>query len=162
MGPRYTAFNALYAGRCWSRWASCSYVVGASTIVGAYVPKSNSLSKSKYQPIFIQPSSIVADKTFPATAIIKPLDDPSIIVSNIFLRQRLSVLIIIGTSLTMIGFVVQFVGIRAIHWSVALFQLRAKRHSRWQQLLSLAPNMAKFGRPGPWLYKPLPATVQVE
>ena len=99
----------------------CSRVVQNSSKVDELTPKH---SQTGYQPLYIQKACTVDDKHFLSYAILHPEGQPVIKVSRSNGRDY-SLMTLCSTVVTLLGYISQFVGLRAMHWSVALIQLAA-------------------------------------
>ncbi|KAK4098409.1 hypothetical protein N658DRAFT_568772 [Parathielavia hyrcaniae] len=72
----------------------------------------------------IQRSCNVSDQHFGTFAILNSLDNPNIRYSRLEgPSKEASYFAVAGTSLAVTGFVVQFIGLRGLHWSAAVVQL---------------------------------------
>lgn len=99
----------------------CARVIQHNSRVDELSPTTSS---AKYQPFCVQKACTVDAKQFPPYAIFHPDGQPVIKMSRSNARDY-NVLTIFSTASALIGYVCQFVGLRAMHWSVALIQLAA-------------------------------------
>lgn len=99
----------------------CARVIQHNSRVDELSPTTSS---AKYQPFCVQKACTVDAKQFPPYAIFHPDGQPVIKMSRSNARDY-NVLTLFSTASALIGYVCQFVGLRAMHWSVALIQLAA-------------------------------------
>ncbi len=99
----------------------CARVIQNSSSVDELSPKD---FPAGYQPFCVQKACTVDDKHFLSYAIFHP-EGTSTIKVSIGNGQEHSLVILCSTVVALIGYVSQFVGLRAMHWSVALIQLAA-------------------------------------
>lgn len=99
----------------------CARVIQHNSRVDELSPKDMS---AKYQPFCVQKACTVDAKHFLSYAIIHPGGQPVIKMSRSNMRDY-NVLTLSSTASALIGYICQFVGLRAMHWSVALIQLAA-------------------------------------
>lgn len=133
----------------------CARVIQRSSRVHELVPgeSADALSPSdvpaKYQPLCVQKACTVDDKHFLSYAIFHPEGQSAIKVSRSN-GQDYNVVTSCSTVVALIGYVCQFIGLRAMHWSVALMQLGAT--------LTMTCARAFIGRglANPPIYQPLP------
>lgn len=87
---------------------------------------------ASYQAFILQPECQVSDHAFPRIAVLLPKTKPIFVARDNVQEFEIDPgwnspgpWIPIGTFLSLAGFVAQFVGLRALHWSVAVLQLGA-------------------------------------
>ena len=103
---------------------ACSRVIQGSTIVEELVPFEARSEAAHYQPLRIQKACTVDDKHFPSFAIFNAPEEPAIRTSRKN-GENYSVVTAVSAAVTIAGFICQFIGLRALHWSVAIMQLVA-------------------------------------
>lgn len=99
----------------------CARVIQRNSKVDELSPRDVS---SKYQPFCVQKACTVDAKHFSSYATFHPDRQPVIKMSRSN-AQDYDVLTITSTASALAGYICQFVGLRAMHWSVALIQLAA-------------------------------------
>ena len=99
----------------------CARVIQHNSRVDELSPR---IPSAKYQPFCVQKACTVDAKRFLSYAIFHPDGQPVIKMSRSNARDY-NVLTLCSTASALVGYVCQFVGLRAMHWSVALIQLAA-------------------------------------
>lgn len=99
----------------------CARVIQNSSKVDELTPKN---SRARYQPFYVQRACTVDDKHFFSYAIFHPEGQSVIKVSRSNSRDY-GLATFCSTVVALFGYICQFVGLRAMHWSVALIQLAA-------------------------------------
>ncbi|KAL2009325.1 hypothetical protein VTN00DRAFT_7519 [Thermoascus crustaceus] len=103
----------------------CAHVVEASTDEDIWEADS---TKGSFRVMWIQPTQFVGDQAFRSYAIHGTVNQQAIRTSRKTRPERLDRLKIwtaVGSILSVISFVLQFIGLRAMHWSAAIAQLIA-------------------------------------
>ncbi|KAJ3547472.1 hypothetical protein NM208_g1493 [Fusarium decemcellulare] len=98
----------------------CSYVVESSTEEKRYRPRGGREARL----VWIQKSGTVSDQAFDSFAIF-PTNPREMIITSRRIDMRRKSEAIIATIVCLGGFVVQFVGLRGMHWSAPVVQLGA-------------------------------------
>ena len=133
----------------------CARVIQRSSRVHELIPRESADAlpqryvSAEYQPLCVQRACTVDDKHFPSYAIFHPEGQSAIKVSRSN-GQDYNLVTSCSTVVALIGYVCQFTGLRAMHWSVALMQLGAT--------LTMTCARAFIGRglANPPIYQPLP------
>lgn len=99
----------------------CARVIQHNSRVDELSPRKFS---ARYQPFCVQKACTVDTKHFLSYAIFHPDGQPVIKMSRSNARDY-NVLTLSSTAAALVGYICQFVGLRAMHWSVALIQLAA-------------------------------------
>ena len=97
----------------------CARVIQNSSKVDELTPKH---SRARYQPFYVQRACTVDEKNFFSYAIFHPEGQSVIKVSRSNGRDY-GLVTLCSTVVALLGYVCQFIGLRAMHWSVALIQL---------------------------------------
>lgn len=102
----------------------CAHVVEAST--DEEVWESISPEKQSFRTMWLQRGQIVGDQVFRSFAIYDTLNQQVIRTSRKTPHlKRLEIWTFVGSALTVISFIFQFIGLRAMHWSASVAQLLA-------------------------------------
>ena len=101
----------------------CSHVIEGSTTEKTFRPRFNSQIPS-WRVVRLQRECIVGEQHFGSYCISNSEDDPTIHISRLNQKQY-NVVATLGTLVSVVGFIVQFVGLRTLHWSTAIMQLGA-------------------------------------
>lgn len=99
----------------------CARVIQNNSRVDELSPRK---SPAEYQPLCVQKACTVDAKHFLSYAIFHPEGQSTIKVSRGNERDY-TLVTLCSTIIALIGYICQFVGLRAMHWSVALIQLAA-------------------------------------
>lgn len=78
----------------------------------------------KFRVLRLQQECVVSEQHFNSYYIMNAADDPQIRLSHLN-RQQYSTVAALGTLSSLSGFIIQFVGLRALHWSTTVMQLVA-------------------------------------
>ncbi|KPM42985.1 hypothetical protein AK830_g3571 [Neonectria ditissima] len=112
----------------------CAHVVESSTTERRYLPKDDKEARL----VWLQQTKIVNDQVFDSKAIFAT--DPRHLITMSYRANRRSSLTflqvniadtflglktVIGTIISLFGFILQFIGLRGMHWSVSIAQLSA-------------------------------------
>lgn len=100
----------------------CSHVIEGATTEQIWQPVHE--EGTNYQVVRLQKSCTVSEQQFDSYAIFNYSSDPLIRTSRLN-KRNYNFLAAIGTALAISGFIVQFVGLRALHWSSTVMQLGA-------------------------------------
>ena len=103
---------------------ACSRVIQGSTIVEELIPSEFDSMPALYQPFRVQKACTVDAKHFPSFAIFNAPEEPVLRTSRTN-GENFSVVTAVSAGIAIAGFICQFIGLRAIHWSVAIMQLVA-------------------------------------
>ncbi|RPA80761.1 hypothetical protein BJ508DRAFT_327091 [Ascobolus immersus RN42] len=105
----------------------CAIIVDESTQEKRW-QKSDAYANAKMTLIWLQRGHIINDQVFESAALFtkKPVEvirqsyrkEP-----NLYTNKALRVFTVVGTALGVFGFIFQFIGLRALHWSVSIVQL---------------------------------------
>ena len=98
----------------------CSHVVEGATTEQIWQPVIE--EGTKYQVVRLQKWCTVSEQQFDSYAIFNNSSDPLIRTSRLN-KRNYNFVAAIGTALAISGFIVQFVGLRALHWSSTVIQL---------------------------------------
>ncbi|RYP05608.1 hypothetical protein DL765_009791 [Monosporascus sp. GIB2] len=103
----------------------CGHVIEGKTVEHEF---NKGKKASQYRIIRLQGACTVSDQHFPSFAILNAVGDTTLRTSRLMdgntgLEQRFSKLAAISTFVTLAGFIVQFVGLRALHWSATILLL---------------------------------------
>ncbi|RYO88649.1 hypothetical protein DL763_005923 [Monosporascus cannonballus] len=103
----------------------CGHVIEGKTVEHEFDKGEKAL---QYRIIRLQGACTVSDQHFPSFAILNAVGDTTLRTSRLMdgntgLEQRFSKLAAISTFVTLAGFIVQFVGLRALHWSATILLL---------------------------------------
>ena len=101
----------------------CSHVIEGSTTEKTFRPRLDS-QMSNWRVLRLQRECIVSEQHFGSYCISNSEDDPHIRISRLNQKQYNAVAAL-GTFISVVGFIVQFVGLRALHWSATIMQLGA-------------------------------------
>lgn len=101
----------------------CSHVIEGSTTEKTFRPRLDP-QMFDWRVVCLQRECIVSEQRFGSYCISNAPDDPHIRVSRLNPKQYNAVAAL-GTLISVAGFIVQFVGLRALHWSAAIMQLGA-------------------------------------
>ncbi|KAK3378964.1 hypothetical protein B0T24DRAFT_694245, partial [Lasiosphaeria ovina] len=97
----------------------CSHVVESSTREESYRP-----TACEARVVYLQKAGSVSDQSFSSFAIFAKGAKSAVITSRRnSMNSILELKTVIGTSTSLLGFVAQFVGLRAMHWSATVAQL---------------------------------------
>ena len=100
----------------------CVHVVDATTEEHTIVPRP--VHKDVIiQPVWVQPACRVGEKEFPACAIFNDPGQNNIRFSRLSPNIILQRTTLVGSIIAIIGYAVQFVGLRALPWYVGVWQL---------------------------------------
>lgn len=99
----------------------CARVIQNNSRVDELSPRK---SPTEYQPLCVQKACTVDAKHFLSYAIFHPEGQSTIKVSRGNERDY-TLVTLCSTIIALIGYICQFIGLRAMHWSVALIQLAA-------------------------------------
>ncbi|KAK4148034.1 uncharacterized protein C8A04DRAFT_33569 [Dichotomopilus funicola] len=103
----------------------CSYVVESSTTEDSYRPAEHEGREARV--VWLQRSGIVNDQRFESFAVYP--QEPSALITTSKRKRSQSgldlVITVVGTVVSLVGFVLQFVGLRGLHWSSSIAQLIA-------------------------------------
>jgi len=102
----------------------CSRVIQNSSSVDELSPISPTDRALDFLPVCVQRACTVNDQHFSSYAIFHPKGKSTIKLSKSNAQDH-SLITLCSTVITLAGFVCQFIGLRAMHWSVALMQLAA-------------------------------------
>ena len=100
----------------------CSHVIEGTTTEQIWRPVHE--EGTKYQVVKLQKYCTVSEQQFDSYAIFNSASDPLIRTSRLN-KRNYNFLAAVGTTLAIGGFIVQFVGLRALHWSSTVMQLGA-------------------------------------
>ena len=104
----------------------CGHVIEGITDEHNFFPSKAAAFESPRPPIQqiirLQRSCTVGDQRFPSFAIYNSHGDRTIRTSRLT-KRNLSSLAATATAASVVGFVVQFIGLRALHWSATIMQL---------------------------------------
>ncbi|KAK6363606.1 hypothetical protein TWF730_001030 [Orbilia blumenaviensis] len=101
----------------------CAYVVEASTVEETWEAKANN---TQYQVVWLQRGQTVGDQSFRSYAIYDKGDGRVIRTSRKAPNlHRLEFWTLLGSVVTVVCFVLQFIGLRAMNWSASVAQLLA-------------------------------------
>ncbi|KAL8820232.1 MAG: hypothetical protein Q9191_007559, partial [Dirinaria sp. TL-2023a] len=100
----------------------CSHVIEGTTTEQVWQPVHE--EGTKYQVVKLQKSCTVSEQQFDSYAIFNSASDPLIRTSRLN-KRNYNILAAVGTTLAIGGFIVQFIGLRALHWSSTVMQLGA-------------------------------------
>lgn len=99
----------------------CSHVVESSTVEKTYRPKG-----MEARMVWLQKQGVVNDQSFGSFAIFANEAKSAITTSRrADVDPILEIKAVLGTTITLCGYVVQFVGLRGMHWSATVVQLGA-------------------------------------
>lgn len=98
----------------------CSHVVESSTLENRYRPKGR-----EARVIWLQKSGTVSDQTFDSFAVFPKETLKTLTTSRRNESKNTKTTAVIGTALSLGGFVAQFIGLRGMHWSASIAQLIA-------------------------------------
>lgn len=101
----------------------CSRVIEGSTTEKTLRPRLDP-QMFDWRVVCLQRECIVSEQRFGSYCISNSPDDPHIRVSRLNAKQY-NVVAALGTLISVAGFIVQFVGLRALHWSATIMQLGA-------------------------------------
>lgn len=133
----------------------CARVIQNTSRVDELSPKhpddeqSPTNSTAAYQPLCVQKGCTVDDKHFLSYAIFHPEGQSTIKVSRSNGRDY-NLVTLCSTIVALVGYVCQFTGLRAMHWSVALIQLAATL------TVTCARAFIRRGLANQPIYRPLP------
>lgn len=103
----------------------CSYVVESSTMEDSYRPAQSEGREARV--VWLQRSGTVNDQRFESFAVY-PQEASELITTSRRKRSQSGldlVITVVGTVVSLVGFVLQFVGLRGLHWSSSIAQLIA-------------------------------------
>lgn len=100
----------------------CSHIIEGTTTEQTWQPIHE--EGTSYQVVKLQKCCTVSEQQFDSYAIFNSASDPLIRVSRLN-NRNFNTMAAIGTALSIAGFIVQFVGLRALHWSSTIMQLVA-------------------------------------
>ncbi|KHO10746.1 hypothetical protein MAA_11655 [Metarhizium robertsii ARSEF 23] len=103
----------------------CAHVVESSTEEKRYQPS----KETKARLVWLQQAQTVGDQSFQSFAL-SAGDDQTLITTSCRVNKKsqaihLELKTIVGTAVSLCGFVVQFIGLRGMHWSASVAQLGA-------------------------------------
>lgn len=103
---------------------TCGHVIEGITAEHYFHPNKDSrmAQQRMEQVVRLQRSCTVGDQHFPAFAIFNSPGDLTLRMSRLS-QKNYSVLAATAAATTVLGFIVQFVGLRALHWSATITQL---------------------------------------
>ncbi|KAF8247282.1 hypothetical protein K440DRAFT_551341, partial [Wilcoxina mikolae CBS 423.85] len=103
----------------------CAYVVEASTAETVWRWRTSS---PRWQIVWLQRFQTVSDQNFKSYAIFTAPSQAQLVTSHPVGREahaKLRKWVVLGSALSIIGFVLQFIGLRAMHFSASIAQLIA-------------------------------------
>ena len=98
----------------------CCHVVESSTTETQYRP----VGGREARIVWLQKRGIVSDHTVEPFAVF-PTSTRSIITTSVRAQGRKEIFAVVGTAVSLGGYIVQFIGLRGLHWSASVAQLGA-------------------------------------